>query len=114
MTERKSINDKVEALGADMSDTVHDLLREAKPLLHHATDRMTDRVHELAQQGVDAACRGKHGLEESGQDLMDHASHMIRHEPFKAMLVAAGVGAVAALLVGLMTRPNVHRRSHSN
>lgn len=114
MTDRKSVNDKVEALGAGISDTVHDLLREAKPLLHHATDRMTERVSELAQQGVDAACQGKHNLEKSGHDLMDHTSHMIRHEPFKAILVAAGIGAAAVLLVGLMTRSSAHHSSHAN
>lgn len=114
MTDRKSVNDKVEALGTGISDTVHDLLREAKPLLHSATDRMTDRVNELTQQGVDAACQGKRHLEESSQNLMAHASHMIRHEPFKAMLVAAGVGAAAVLLVDLMTRPHPHHRARSN
>ena len=114
MTDRKSVNDKVEALGAGISDTVHDLLREAKPLLHHATDRMTERVSELAQQGVDAACQGKHNIEKSGHNLMDHTSHMIRHEPFKAMLIAAGVGAAAVLIVGLMTRPSAHHRTHSH
>jgi ElaB/YqjD/DUF883 family membrane-anchored ribosome-binding protein len=112
MTDRKSVNDKVEALSADISDTVHDLLREAKPLLHHATDRMTDRVNELTQKGLTAASKGRRELENSGHDLMDHASHMIRHEPFKAMLVAAGIGAAGALLIVLMTRPR--HRSHSN
>ena len=112
MTDRKSVNDKVEALSVGISDTVHDLLREAKPLMHHATDHMADRVHELTQQGLTAARKGKRELEHSGHDLMDHASDMVRHEPFKAVLVAAGIGAAAAVLVGLLSRP--HHRSHSN
>jgi len=112
MTDRKSVNDKVEALSAGLSDTVHDLLREAKPLLHHATDQMTDRMGELTQQGLAAARKGKRELEHSGHDLMDHASDIVRHEPFKAVLIAAGIGAAAAVLVGLLSRP--HHRSHSN
>ena len=108
MTDRKSVNDKVEALSAGLVDTVQDLIREAKPLLHQATDRMTDQVGELTQQGREAVCRGKRELESKGHDLMDHASHTIRQEPFKAMLVAAGIGAAAVALISIVS----HRHSH--
>ena len=54
MTDRKSVNDKVEALSAGLVDTVQDLIREAKPLLHQATDRMSDQVSELTQQSREA------------------------------------------------------------
>jgi ElaB/YqjD/DUF883 family membrane-anchored ribosome-binding protein len=114
MTNHQSMNDKVEAMSSGISDTVQDLIREAKPLLHQATDRMSDRVSELAQQGLEVACKSKRELENSGHDLMDHASHMIRHEPFKAMLVAAGIGATTALLIGLMSRPRSRHHSHTN
>lgn len=112
MTERKSVNDKVEALGSDIAGTVQELMREAKPLLHHAADCVSDRVSELTQKGVDAAARGQHQLEHAGHDMSDHAAHMIRNEPFKAMLIAAGVGAAAVAVYGLMSRANVHHRSH--
>lgn len=114
MNDRNSVNDKVEALGAGVSETVHDLLQEAKPLLHHAAERVTERVNEVTQKGVDAVCKGKHELEKSGRDMMENASHMIRHEPFKAMLVAAGVGAATILLVGLMTRSHARHRAEVN
>lgn len=106
MTERKSMSDKVDALGAGLTDTVHDLIREAKPMLHHATDRMADRVSELTQHGLEAAYKGQRDIAHAGHDLTTHAEHMIRHEPFKAMLVAAGLGAAIAAVVGLMTRPH--------
>jgi ElaB/YqjD/DUF883 family membrane-anchored ribosome-binding protein len=112
MTERKSVNDKVEALGSDIAGTVQELMREAKPLLHHAADCVSDRVSELTQKGVDAAARGQHQLEHAGHDMSDHAAHMIRNEPFKAMLIAAGVGAAAVAVYGLMSRANAHHRSH--
>lgn len=112
MTERKSVNDKVEALGTDIAGTVHDLMREAKPLLHHAADCVSDRVSELTQKGMDAAARGQHQLEHASHDMSDHAAHMIRNEPFKAMLIAAGVGAAAVAVYGLMSRSNAHHRSH--
>lgn len=112
MTDHKSVNDKVEALGSDIAGTVQDLMREAKPLMYHAADCMTDRVSELAQKGMDAAARGQHQLEHAGHDMSDHAAHMIRNEPFKAMLIAAGVGAAAMAVYGLMSRSNAHHRSH--
>jgi ElaB/YqjD/DUF883 family membrane-anchored ribosome-binding protein len=112
MTERKSVNDKVEALGSDIAGTVQDLMREAKPLLHHAADCVSDRVSELTQKGLHAAERGQHQLEHAGHDMSDHAAHMIRNEPFKAMLIAAGVGATAVAIYGLMSRSNAHHRSH--
>ena len=112
MTERKSVNDKVDALGHDIADTVNELLREAKPLLHHAADRVSDRVSELTQRGLDAAARGQHQLAHAGHDMSDHAADMIRHEPFKAMLIAAGVGAAAMAVVGLMSRSKSSNKTH--
>ena len=108
MTDPKSVNDKVEALSAGLVDTVQDLIREAKPLLHHATDRLTDQVSELTQQSREAVCKGKRELESQGHDLMTHASKSIRQEPFKAMLVAAGVGAATVALISILS----HRHSH--
>lgn len=112
MTDRKSVSDKVDALGVGLSDTVHDLMREARPMLHQATDRMTERVSEMAQHGVDAARSGKREMQNQAHDLSDHAAHMIRHEPFKAMLIAAGVGAAVVALIGVMSRPHPHPHSH--
>ena len=112
MTERNSVNDKVEALGVDIAATVNDLMREAKPLLHHAADCVSDRVSELTQRTIDAASRGQHQLAHAGHDMSDHAADMIRHEPFKAMLVAAGVGAAAMAVIGLMSRSSTHPRAH--
>jgi ElaB/YqjD/DUF883 family membrane-anchored ribosome-binding protein len=112
MTERKSVNDKVEALSSDIAGTVHELMREAKPLLHHAADCVGDRVSELTQKSMDAAARGQHQMAHAGHDMSDHAAHMIRNEPFKAMLIAAGVGAAAVAVYGLMSRSGAHHRSH--
>jgi len=112
MTDLKSANDKVGALGSDIAGTVQDLIREAKPLLHHAADCVSDRVSELTQKGMDAAARGQHQLEHAGHDMSDHTAHMIRNEPFKAMLIAAGVGAAAVAVYGLMSRSKTCHRCH--
>ena len=112
MTDHKTVNQKVDALGAGISDTVQDLLREAKPMIHSATDRMSDRVGEMTHKGMDAMRRGQHEMAHVGHDISDRASHMIRNEPFKAMLIAAGVGAATVALIGLMSRSQHHHINH--
>ena len=109
MTNRKSVNDKTEAFGSDIADTVNDLIREAKPLLHHAADCVGDRVSELTQKGIDVASRSKCRIEHAGQNVSEQAEQMIRNEPFKAMLIAAGVGAAAVAVIGLMSSSGSRR-----
>jgi ElaB/YqjD/DUF883 family membrane-anchored ribosome-binding protein len=104
MSENKFVTDKVKALGSDITDTVNDLMREAKPLLNHASNRITDHVSDLTHQGLDAANKGKHAIEKKSHDLMDQASHMIRNEPSKAVLIAASIGAAVVFVVGMMSR----------
>lgn len=113
MNESKSMTDKVEALGANINETVQDLIREAKPLLHQASDRMSERMCELSQQSMNAACKGQRDLVNKGHDAADHVAHMIRHEPFKAMLVAAGMGAAVVVLAGMMSRRHPHHHPQS-
>ncbi len=114
MSETKFVTDKVKALGSDISDTVNDFVREAKPLLNHASNHISDHVNDLTHQGIDAANKGKHMLEKKSHDLMDHASHMIRNEPFKAVLIAASIGAAVVAIVGMMSRSDSshHTKSH--
>ena len=108
MTDHKTVNQKVDELSAGITDTVHDLLREAKPMINQATDRMSDRLGEMTHKGMAAMRRGQHEMEDAGHDISDRASHMIRNEPFKAMLIAAGVGAATVALIGLMSRSHPH------
>lgn len=112
MNDHKTVNQKVDQLSAGITDTVHDLLREAKPMMHHATDRMTDRVGEMAHQGMEAMRKGQNEMAHAGHDISDRAAHMIRNEPFKAMLIAAGVGAAAIAMVGLMSRAHPHHTAY--
>ncbi|MFM2008573.1 MAG: hypothetical protein RIR02_523 [Pseudomonadota bacterium] len=114
MSDNKHMSDKVKALGSDISDTVSDLMREAKPLLNHASSRLSDHVNDLAHQGLDAANKGKHMVEKKSHDLMDHASHMIRNEPFKAVLIAASIGAAVVAVVGMISRSDSSHHTKSN
>jgi ElaB/YqjD/DUF883 family membrane-anchored ribosome-binding protein len=109
MTDRKmSSLDKVETLRAELSDTVQDLMHEAKPMVEKAAHRATQRVSDLAHEGMEAVCSGKQMLAHEARDASEQAMRLIRREPFKAMLIAAGVGAAAVAVVGLMTRSRSH------
>jgi ElaB/YqjD/DUF883 family membrane-anchored ribosome-binding protein len=110
MSEHKSVASQAEGMGADIHHTVQGLMRDAKPLLQHAKDQVSDQVSELAQKGLDAACNSKHDIEKSGRHLVGHAASLIRDEPFKAMLIAAGMGAAVVAVLGLMS----HRSTHSH
>jgi ElaB/YqjD/DUF883 family membrane-anchored ribosome-binding protein len=57
---------------------------------------------------MEAVCHGKQMLAHEARDASEQAMRLIRREPFKAMLIAAGVGAAAVAVVGLMTRSRSH------
>jgi ElaB/YqjD/DUF883 family membrane-anchored ribosome-binding protein len=109
MTDHKNAAlDKVETLRAELSDKVQDVMHDTKPMADRLAQRAAKHVSDLAHEGMEAACHGKHVLEHEAHDVSDSAMRLIRREPFKAMLIAAGVGAAVVAVVGLMTRARSH------
>lgn len=113
MSGMKFVNEKVKSLSADIANTVGDLVRDAKPLLNDASHRLSHQVSDLTQETIDVANKGKEAIEKKGHDLIDHAAVMIRNEPFKAVLIAASIGAATVALVGMMSRISVNKPSQS-
>jgi len=108
MTNRSNVASAIDSAASGISDSVHDLMREAKPMMSQAADR----AQKFVNDSMHAAGHLRSDLEHSASDLTSHATHMIRNEPFKAMLIAAGVGAAVAALVGLLARPHSSHRDH--
>ena len=88
-------NDALDSL----ADSVHDLRQQAEPLLHRASGQ----VSALAQRGVDS-------VRETSQQLRDKAQHAsattvnyVKHEPIKAILIAAATGAALMALISLLS-----------
>lgn len=50
----------------------------------------------------------RHGRE-AGEDLLDDATHHIKHNPWQSVGIAAGVGAFVGLLLGLSCSRAVSR-----
>ena len=86
MNHHQSMNEKVEALSTQISETIHDFLNEAGPALQQASDRVGEKIERV------------------GHDMKNHATCAIRDKPLKAVVVAAGVGALTAVVVGWMSR----------
>lgn len=67
-------------------------------------DTVSDEFSELKQQGAHALSKASHDVERVGHDMKNRAACMIRDKPLKAVVVAAGVGALTAAIVGWMSR----------
>ena len=74
--------------------------REAAALLAQAGHQ----AGALAQQGARALRDTSVGLRDSALHVSDSTALYIKHEPLKAMLIAAATGAALMALVGLLTR----------
>ncbi len=108
MSTHKNPQDHLSALGADISGKVTDALHEAQPVFNRMADRVSDGMHNLANQGKEAAAEAGHKLQDEARHARVVAEHYVEHAPFKSILMAAGAGAVTALAVSWFMR------SHKN
>jgi ElaB/YqjD/DUF883 family membrane-anchored ribosome-binding protein len=81
-------------------DGVQELRGNAAPMLDHATERAAS----LAQRSLDAIRNSSQQLRDSARNTRAGTVHYVRHEPVKAMLIAAATGAALMALVTLATR----------
>ncbi len=104
MNDHQTVNGKVDALSTRISQTINEFLQQAGPALQHASDSVSDQFSDLKQQGIHAVSKASHDVERAGHDMKNRAACMIRDKPLKAVVVAAGVGALTAAIVGWMSR----------
>ncbi len=85
------------------SDPVHEagtLATDAAQLI----DRAAGTAGATAHRGLDAVIGGGDRLRSTVRHAGDTASDYIRHDPLKAVLMAAAAGALLTALIGLMAR----------
>ena len=87
-----------------LSNGVKDLQDQAKPLLSRAAEQAADMAH----RSLEAAREGTQKVREQAQHATDSTLGYIRHEPVKAVLIAAATGAALMALIGLMSRSRHH------
>lgn len=76
---------------------VEPALREAGHATAHALDELRHTARDLARGGV-------HAIQSSAGQARDSGARYIQAHPAKAMLIAAGAGAVLVLLAALTMR----------
>lgn len=84
---------------------VQELRDQVTPLLNRATKQAS----ALAQWGADGVRDTSHQLRDTTMRVTDHTRSYIKHEPVKAVLIAAATGAVLMGIMGMMTYSRDHR-----
>lgn len=64
---------------------------------------------DMANNALEGVLNTSHQLRVKAGHASDDTVHYIRHEPVKAMLIAAATGAVLMALVSLISRSRSHR-----
>lgn len=108
MSDTPTPQEKLSSLGTDVSGAVNDALRDARPALHRMADRVSDSMHDMAIHGKDAVHDAEQLLEKQTRHVRVTAEHYIQHAPFKSVLMAAGTGALTALVASWVMRANKH------
>ena len=80
------------------SSTAEDARRTAGSML----DAAGDRVASLSDRGAEAIRGTTHAVRARARHASDATLGYIRHEPLKALLIAAATGAVVMTLISLM------------
>jgi len=75
----------------------------------HAADQVAKSTQHLAHNVSQGVRDSAQQLREKAAYAGDDAVHYIRHEPVKAMLIAAAAGAALMALVSLFSRSRNHR-----
>ena len=87
-------------IGAHISGALHEAMRDNTHDLHRVSERLADSINQLASQSQHVASDLQHRIEKQTQQARTTAAHYIQESPFKSVLIAAGVGATAAAVMG--------------
>jgi ElaB/YqjD/DUF883 family membrane-anchored ribosome-binding protein len=83
-----------------LSDSVHDLRKQAAPLVHN----VGERAGALLQSGVNGVRETSEHLRDTALRASDGTVKYIKEDPIKAILIAAATGAALMALIGLVSR----------
>lgn len=89
---------------ADASKSLREGFEALQQEVPSALSRAATQAEALSREGLERARRAKEAVREQALRAGDQTVSYIKDEPVKAVAIAAGVGAVAALLVGWLGR----------
>lgn len=108
MTDSQQNTATLADMGSDIKQSLQEAIHQSKPALGMMAERVSERLHDLAHQGKEAALETQHKIENQARQVKSTAEHYIQHAPFKSVMVAAGVG----LLAGVITTWLMRERNH--
>lgn len=108
MSDPKTTHEKISSLGTTVSGRVNEALDEARPALSRMGQRAMDKLNNLSESGQEAYADAKHELQKEAHHVRVTTEHYIQHAPLSSVLVAAGLGAVAAWGVSWLMRSRTH------
>ncbi len=108
MSEPKTTHEKISSLGASVTSSVNGAIDEAWPAMNRMSHLVQDELNSLGDTGKEAYAEAKRKLEKEAQHVRVTTEHYIQHAPLNSVLMAAGVGAVAALGVCWLMRSRQH------
>lgn len=96
------MSDNNEKTNSNTADDLRALLQEAEQALSNATGEAGDKFDELRSRLRSALDNGKFSLERIRSEAArraHQADQLVRENPYYAVGIAAGVGAIVGLLV---------------
>lgn len=106
-TPAKKTQEAVDRVAEDIVTATEQLLDTAPGALSQAAQR----VEQIARAGIDKARDASHSVAQGADKACTRTADYVRHEPGKALLMAAAAGAAATLLVSWATRTRHTQRN---
>ncbi len=88
--------------GADLATAIADNLKEVEQGVAPALQHLVEQASDLTRAGLDAMHTGSTHLHEQARRSGDRTLDYIRHEPVKAVLLAAAAGALTVAVIDLL------------
>ena len=108
MSDTPSTTPTIAALGAELSQGLHQAVAQTKPVLSQMAEQVNARLHDLAHHSQEAALQAKHKIEDQARKTTTTAEHCIQQAPFKSVAIAAGVGLLTGVLGAWLMRERPH------
>lgn len=104
MSETPKTHEEMSNVAARVTRQVESLLDEAQPVISRVSHLVKEELNGLSDSGKGALSEAKNKLGKEVQHVRISTEHIIQHDPIRSVLVAAGTGAVAALMVSWLLR----------
>jgi len=99
-----SVIDSAQRITQGTLDTLQDKARNLRDGSPGALRRAAEQFDEMTRRGIEAARQAKITVQDQALRAGDRTVGYIKDEPVKSILIAAAVGAAAAVLVSMLSR----------